>query len=326
VALAVKIPGGLSAESEAELRKRLPGEVELDLSPEPSTDCEILVAGRPDAEQLDASARLHTLIIPWAGLPPSTRELLLERPHLAVHNLHHNAAPAAELALSLLLAAAKGVVPLDRDLRRGDWTGRYESYPSLLLEGRRALILGYGAIGRRLARSCAALGMEVDAVRRRPGQVDEAGPARVHGPEALRELLPGAAALLLSLPHTEKTESVIGEAELALLPPDAVLVNISRGPVLCEKALYEALSAGSLGGAGLDVWWRYPTSEEDRNHTAPSAYAYQDLDKVVLSPHRGGAYGQKETERRRMAALAATLRAAAAGEPLPHPVDPAEGY
>nr|MBC8366021.1 hydroxyacid dehydrogenase [bacterium] len=102
--------------------------------PDPA-DYEILVAGRPTETLLDASPSLRGLIIPYAGLPTETRRMLRERPQIAVHNLHHNSGPASELALALLLAAAKRVVPLDRRLRKGDWRPRYQGHPVLLLEG-----------------------------------------------------------------------------------------------------------------------------------------------------------------------------------------------
>ena len=78
-----------------------------ELPPDPAF--EILVGGRVTEEQIAASPKLHTLIIPWAGLQSSLRDLLRRLPHLSIHNLHHNAGPAAELGLALLFAAAKSV-------------------------------------------------------------------------------------------------------------------------------------------------------------------------------------------------------------------------
>ena len=124
----------------------------------------ILVAGRPKREDILAADHLDILIIPWAGLPPETRELMREFPDVAVHNLHHNAAPVAEMALNLMLAAAKMSIPMDRSLRAHDWSHRYRPTQALLLQGGTALILGYGAIGRCLAPMCKALGMTVLAI------------------------------------------------------------------------------------------------------------------------------------------------------------------
>ena len=309
------------------LRSLLEPSISLSTGTEPRDypGFQTLVAGVPTADHLAASQALRTLIIPWSGLPTSTRTLLLDHPEIAVHNLHHNAGAAAELALALLLAAAKFVVPMDRALRAYDWSPRYRPNPSILLEGRRALILGYGCIGTRVAEMCRGFRMRVTGVRRRPGRTASGCPDPVHSPGSLPELLPGAEALVVCLPLTTSTEGMIGEAELALLPKNALLVNVGRGAVVHEKALFDALRSGRLGGAGLDVWYRYP-SEDARTDTPPSAYPFEELDNVVLSPHRAGALGMGESEFMRMEALAASLNAAARGEQVPHRVDVEEGY
>ncbi len=90
----------------------------------------------------------------------------MRHPQVAVHNLHHNAAPTAETGLALLFAAAKFIIPFDRSLRANDWTHRYQGNPSRLLYGKTALVLGFGEIGQRIARVCQALDMEVLALRR----------------------------------------------------------------------------------------------------------------------------------------------------------------
>jgi len=299
--------------------------------PDPA-DYEILVAGRPSREMLEASPRLRTLIIPWVGLPPSTRELLHDFSHVAVHNLHHNAVAAAEMAVALLLAAAKFLVPMDRALRRNDWRPRYEPNPAVRLDGRTALILGYGAIGRRVGAACRGLGMHVVGVRRHPHPAPEDG-VKVHPPEALHALLPRADALVIALPHTPETDGLLGAEELALLPPRAVLVNVARGPIVEQKALYHALREGTLHAAGLDVWYHYPSGrdagygvEEVRAHTPPADYPFHELDNVVMSPHRAGGLHTEATERDRMEHLARLLNAAARGKPMPNRVDLDLGY
>ncbi len=315
-------------EATSYLRARLSPEIRLTVGPElpEPADYQVLIAGRPQREQIEASSNLQALIVPWAGIPESTRELMLDFPQIAVHNLHHNAQPVAELAVALLLAAAKFVVPLDESMRAGDWTPRYESSPSLLLQGRTALVLGYGAIGRRVARLCRGLGMETLATRRHaslPPQRDAEG-TLVAPASALRELLPRAEALLICLPHTPETDGLLGPGELALLPPQAVLVNVARGPIVDEAALYGALRDGGLYAAGLDVWYNYPTDEKSRASTSPSNYPFHELENVVMSPHRGAA--STETEQLRMDHLAALLNAAARGETMPNRVDLEAGY
>lgn len=311
----------------AELQRRLDAGIELTTGPElpaPAT-YRILVAGRPQPQELTASPHLQALIVPWAGIPESTSKLMREFPHIGLYNLHHNALPVAEHALALLLAAAKFLVPMDRALREHDWRPRYEPNPSLLLEGKTALILGYGAIGRKLAALCRGLGMEVVAIRRqvRDGHQQPDG-IRLAPVNDLPRLLPRAGALLVCLPHTPETDGLIGEQELSLLPADAVLVNIGRGPIIDEAALYQALRDGKLYAAGLDVWYNYPPDAEARAHTPPSAYPFHQLPNVVLSPHRAG--GSTQTEQLRVIHLARLLNAAARGEPLPNRVDLEAGY
>jgi len=312
-----------------DLRHRLDAGIQLTTGPGlPSPAAyHVLVAGRPRREEVIASPHLRAVVVPWAGIPESTWQLMREFPGIAVHNLHHNALPVAEHALALLLAAAKFVVPMDRALRGHDWRPRYEPNPSLLLEGRTALILGYGAIGRKLAMMCRGLGMDVIAVRRQvpEGSRWQEDTGILLAPaEDLHTLLPRAAALLICLPHTPETTGLIGARELALLPPQAVLVNVGRGPIVDEAALYHALRDGRLCAAGLDVWYNYPQDAEARGHTAPSAYPFHELPNVVMSPHRAG--GSTGTEALRVRHLARLLNAAARGEPVPNRVDLEAGY
>jgi phosphoglycerate dehydrogenase-like enzyme len=286
----------------AHLRAELHPDIHLTLGPDLSTagEYQILVAGRPRREHLTASPNLHALITPWAGLPDETRELMLGFPHISVHNLHHNAVAAAEMAITLMLAAAKFIVPIDRTFRAHDWI-------------------------------CRGLSMKVMAIRRRLGRRSSPivgdTPDEIHPLDALHRLLPRADALIICLPHTPETDALIGEEELALLPPGAVLVNVGRGAVVDEAALYHALRNGTLYAAGLDVWYNYPAPDPDeaaRSHTPPSAYPFHELENVVMSPHRAG--GSKETAVLRMAHLATLLNAAARGETMPNRVDVQAGY
>ena len=293
--------------------------------PSASAAYEVLVTGRPRLEHLTASPNLRMLVIPYAGLPAATRDLLQDFPNLAVHNLHHNAALTAEMAITLLLAAAKHVIPYDRALRQNDWRPRYQPSQALCLDGKTALILGFGQVGQRIGRACHALGMQVLALRRRPDQPTPVEyPVQVFDPAMLHQFLPRAHALMIALPATSETEGLLGEQELALLPPAAVLVNVGRGAIVDQSALYTALASGQLGAAGLDVWYRYPHNQAGWENTPPADFPFQSLDNVVLSPHRAGA--SRETESLRMTHLADLLNAAARGDPVPNRVDVQAGY
>ena len=288
---------------------------------------EILVKGTPTREDIEASPNLRAVIIPWAGVPPETVELLREHPAITLHNLHHNDAPTAEMAIALLMAATRFLIPIDRSFRRFDWTLRYEPLPAQILDGKTALILGFGAIGQRVGRVCEALGMKVLATRRHPN----AGlrydlRAEVYPSQALPDLLPRANVLIITLPLTPHTRGLIGAEELARLPDNAIFVNVGRGEIVDEAALYDALKTGKLAAAGLDVWWNYPETKEARKHTPPSAYPFHELDNVVMTPHLAGAWGTPDSEARRIEALVNMLNAAARGEQPPNRVDLEQGY
>ncbi len=296
-------------------------------------DFSILIAGRPEQSHLAGSSKLNTLIIPWSGMPAATRELMLEFPDITVYNLHHNAAPAAETAVALMMAAAKKIIPVDRLFRAHDWTPSYQfdgltSGGPILLSGKTALILGFGAIGQHIAKACQGLGMKVLAIRKNiPAYSDSS--AELYSLQAMHHLLPRANVLFVCLPLTPDTKGLIGKEELDLLPDEAIIVNIARGPIIDEPALFKALkSAGQKGGcrrrAGLDVWYHYPKDEASRTNTPPSQYPFHELDNVVMTPHLGG--HSDATESLRIAELAAMLNKAAKGEPLPNAVDPARGY
>jgi len=313
---------------EAHLRSLLDPEVRIVLGDADDVvdERDVLVRGVPSREEVEGSPRLRALVIPWAGLPGATREILLDNPGVAVHNIHHNAAPAAELAVALLMAVAKRVVVMDRALRSADWTPRYGGDTSITLDGKTVLVLGHGAIGRRVATVCRGLGMHVIAVRRELRTDDTGGPFEVHPAASLDRLLPRATALVVTVPLTDETKGLIDARRLGLLPERAVLVNVARGPVVEERALYEALESGRLGGAGIDVWYNYPKNESERTDTLPSAFPFHELDSVVMSPHRGGSYLADDTERRRVEALAVVLNAMARGGPVPNRVDVSRGY
>lgn len=304
------------------LRAQLSASVSLTNGLTVPGETRVLIGGRPTHEQIVACPGLRAIVVPWAGVPEETRELLREFPQVTLHNLHHNAAATAEMALALLLSAAKFVVPLDQKLRANDWSPRYLPSRSIGLDGKTALIIGYGQIGQRVGRMCRALGMTVVATRRQRFESDDV--AEIHSTLDLPLLLPRAQALIITAPLTAETKGLIGEKELAVLPQSALLVNVGRGAIVDEKALYNALQNGHLAAAGLDVWYSYPTDERSRTSTPPSRYPFGELDNVVLSPHRGGDESGIDTAR--MQQLAELLNAAARGEEMPNRVDIEAGY
>ena len=320
------LPHGHSTE---ELQALLDPNIQLTSGPDIPPECQIIVTNSLNREQLQASSALRALVVPWAGVPVPTRNLVMEFPHIAVHNIHHNALPVAEMAVTLMLAASKFIVPSDRVFRADDWSPRFlQPDPALLITGKTALIIGYGAIGKHVARMCRGLGMHVNTIRRHPSTAQTANPQeeeiQQYLPDALHNLLPTTDVLLICAPLTPETRGQIGAKELSLLPPHAILINVSRAEIVDEAAFYIALKDGTLYAAGLDVWYRNPTDESDASGFAPSAYPFHDLENVVISPHRAG--HAPAAEQMRMQYLADVLNAAARGEPMPNQIDVKTGY
>ncbi len=262
--------------------------------------CDVLVSGIVTENELSMCQGLSAVVVPYAGIPDRTSQVLSRHPGIQLHSIHHNAVSTAEMAVTLMLAASKQIIPADRSMRKGDWTPRY-SPQGLIIEDSRILVLGYGAIGSRVGTICRAMGASVKGVRSRKDH-------GFHTAADLTVLLPETDILIVCLPLNDSTRGIIGKKELDLLPRGAVLVNIARGPVVDEEALFESLSSGHLGAAGIDVWYNYPDSEESRESTPPSRFDFGSINNVVMSPHRGGSFGLPGIERRRIEHLAAIIQ------------------
>lgn len=244
-------------------------------------DAEVAV-GRPPDEAIAAARKLRFIQAPWAGVDGYNLELLRSKGIVLASAKGCNARAVAEHALALMLALAKRVAEMDRTVKSGGWVPWSEETFLGELEGRTVVILGYGHIGSELARMCKCLGMRVVGVRRRAGEPDGYA-EKVVGVDRLLEVVKEADYLVVSLPLTPETRGLVGRDVLRAMKPTAYLVNVGRGAVVDEEALYEALTKGWIAGAALDVWWSYPPSPD-----APSRLGVHKLPNVVATPHKAG--------------------------------------
>jgi phosphoglycerate dehydrogenase-like enzyme len=150
------------------------------------------------------------------------------------------------------------------------------------LAGKTLGILGYGHIGQAVARRARAFDMEVRAIRRNFGASADDRFARIEGIDGVGHLLRCSDFLVITLPLTPETRGLLGEREFAAMTPTAILVNVARGEILDEDALYAALAERRIAAAALDVWYLYPTSSEP---TLPSRRAFHTLPNVLMTPH-----------------------------------------
>jgi phosphoglycerate dehydrogenase-like enzyme len=244
-------------------------------------DAEVVV-GRPPDEAVLAARRLRFIQAPWAGVDGFNLQLLRSKGVVLASAKGCNARAVAEHALALMLALAKRVVLLSEHVKAAGWVPWSEETFLDDLEGKTVVILGYGNIGQELARICKCLGMRVIGVRRRPAGHDEYA-ERVVGLSELKEVVGFADYLVVILPLTPETRGVVGRHVLKAMKPTAYLVNVGRGAVVDEEALYEALTKGWIAGAALDVWWSYPPDPR-----APSKLGVHKLPNVVATPHKAG--------------------------------------
>lgn len=304
----VHLPKTPSAPALAALERAVgDGSVSVEGPPPPTTT--VLVDGRPALETLESLPALEAVVVPFAGIPPETLQTVRARPGITLYNLHHNAATTAEKAIELLLAVAKGTLRNDARLRENDWGGRYETATGVTIAGREALVLGYGRIGARVAAVLAALGAKVRATKRIARKAFD-GEVEIYSPTALANLLPKSQVVVVCTPLTAETDGLLGPREIGMLPADAILVNIARGKVVDEEALYLALRDRKILGAGLDVWWQYGRAGAEK--APPSRFDFASLDNVVMSPHCGGSTA--ESEELRWQALAELLERVRVGK------------
>ncbi|WHX16543.1 2-hydroxyacid dehydrogenase [Streptomyces malaysiensis subsp. malaysiensis] len=254
--------------------------------------------------------RLRLVHVVGAGYDGIPLEAL--GPDVIVANTHHHGKSIAEHVLMCVLMLSRRVLTADRELRAGRW--RNVAVDSTLpfgdtLRGRRVGVIGFGETGREIGRLCQAVGLGVRAVRRDPSAPlpDDLRPDWVGGTERLPDLLADSDIVVVTVPLSPATRGLIGPAELAAMGPHSLLVNVARGPVVQEEALYEALSAGTIAGAALDVWWSGPP-------LAPSGLPFHTLPNVVMTPHNSG--HTEETFAARAVDIAANINRLAAGSPL----------
>lgn len=215
------------------------------------------------------------------------------------------AASMAEHALAMALAASKRLLVEHANLAHGTFN---QFVRNRMLAGGVCGILGFGGIGQATARLMRGIGMRVHAINRR-GHADEAVDW-IGTPGRLDELLAASDVLIVCAPLTRATMNLIGAAQLARMKPDAILVNLARGEIIDEQALYDHLRAHPAFTACIDAWWVEPV----RHGQFRMDHPFLELPNVIGSPHNSAQSGPREAGLR--AALANCRRALLGEEPL----------
>ncbi|MEN7537021.1 D-2-hydroxyacid dehydrogenase [Aurantiacibacter flavus] len=256
---------------------------------------------------LERAEKLQWLNSQFAGVDWMPLDMLAQRGVRLTNGSGLNANAVAEFAVMSMLAEARGYGDLIRAHDRKEWA----KWPSSMreLKGSRALIMGYGEIGSTIGRILEGLQVEVTPMRRsaRDGAL---------GPDQWRARLGDFDWVILAMPGTPETAGMIGSAELAAMKPEAVLVNFARADIIDQRSLADALHAGRLGGAILDL--------TDPEPIAPDHYLW-DCPNIRITMHMAGLptpQMREETARR----FLANCEAWNDGAPLEAEVDLALGY
>ena len=268
-------------------------------------------------DQFRAARSLRWIHSPAAGIGgmlfPEVRESMI----VLSNSRGMSADVIAEHVLALVLVQFRKLqLAMRRQLDRV-WSQdeMFAPPPTRTIAGAAVLIVGLGSIGAAVARRFTALGAMVTGVRKHPERDTPDFVVRAVPPTALLEQLPHADIVVIAAPHTSATKQMIGARELSAMKKDAILINVSRGKLVDESALVEALSSNMIGGAGLDVF--------DQEPLDPASPLWS-LPNVIITPHTSGFrpdHWDAATD-----LFAENLRRFDAGEPLLNVVDKDAGY
>ena len=255
--------------------------------------------------------KLRIYHVPGAGYDGIDRRCLPQT--AALCNCFGHDPAIAEYVMTALLLRHVPLPAADRDLRAGKWTYWAGAPGALRTElGSRSIgFLGFGHIGKAIAAKAKAFGMRVTVANRTPVAT---GPLvdQSFSLDRLHAFMGSADYIIASLPFLAETKSLVDAKALAAMRPDGVIVNVGRGPVIDEPALYAALKDKRIGGAIIDTWYVYPGSAEAITH--PGNLPFHELENCLLTPHMSG--WTEGTVRRRQKTMADNVQRLANGEPL----------
>ena len=258
-----------------------------------------------DGEVLAAARSLRVVARAGVGLDNVDVKAATKAGVMVVNAPQSNIVSAAELAVGLLIAAARNIVPANEALRRGEW--KRSKYAGAELYEKTAGIVGLGRIGALVAQRLAAFGMNVIAFDPfvAAGRAAQMGVRLV----SLDELLRTSDVISVHLPKTAETVGLIGTDQLATVKPSLILVNAARGGIVDEQALYAALKEGRVATAGVDVYATEPCTDSP----------LFELEQVVATPHLGAS--TDEAQEKAGVSVARSVRLALAGELVPDAVN-----
>jgi phosphoglycerate dehydrogenase-like enzyme/ribonuclease HI len=286
---------------------------------------EVIVGGELTEEDLRIAKNLKLFQIPFAGVDKVNLEIFKKFPKIMICNTHGNNHAVSEHAICLLLALAKNLVNNDRDLRKGKWHGFVTKETTIQLHGKNLGIIGLGSIGLEIAKKALSFGMNIYAIKRsfqKGEKLDKKyGLTFLGDHEQLEYVIEKSDFIIIAVPLTAKTENMINGNILKLMK-GKFIINIGRGNVINEKALYQNLKNGNLAGAAIDTWYQYPN--KSHREVIPSKYPFHELSNIIMTPHNAG-YSDRAIEENILSVYKNIVRVFYGEEPK-NKVNISEGY
>ncbi len=268
-------------------------------------DADVLITTKFDEAMAAGTPKLKLLLCPSAGTEGLDRRYL--PPGVTVQNGAGHEIPMAEYVIGALVALRQKTLQADRTLRDGRWEFGFLGPGGFVGElwGSKLGLVGFGRIGKEIVPRAVAFGMETTALTMHPEKIANPTPGLkrvgdLKSDEDVDSLCSASDAVVLCCELSDRTRGMIDARRLLLMGSSAVLINVSRGPIVDEQALYEALRDGTIAGAALDVWYDYPQRRGDR--VQPSRFPFAELDNVIMTPHCSGwTEGHRKRKLARMA-------------------------
>lgn len=262
----------------------LPDVLTSEAEKETYRQADMIVGVKYDAS-LPKPERLSLFHVPGAGYDAVNLDLMPKG--AVVCNCFGHDPAIAEYIFSAILNRHVPLLDADEKLRRGEWAYWSGSSDRLHGEicGKTIGLLGFGHIGKAVAKRAKAFEMQVSVANRSPVDVSDLVD-QSFTLDQLDNFWGTADFIVVSVPLIDATRGIVGASAFAAMKPDAVIVNVGRGPTIDEQALYDALKTRKIGGAVIDTWYAYPTS--DQRTKQPSALPFHELDNVVMTPHMSG--------------------------------------
>jgi phosphoglycerate dehydrogenase-like enzyme len=260
-------------------------EEQLRLAPE----MQIIVGREVGLEILEAAKLLRMYIFSGTGVDGLLKTYMRysRKNEVILCNTHRSSFNCAQHAVAMLLALTNQLFIHDYRMRNQETSQRNpESIP---LRNKTVGLLGYGPINKFVRDFLVGFGVRFAVLKRNWENADTQMDFKRYANDQLLEFLKDIDVLIIALPLTDETRGMIGEEELAALGGSSFLVNISRGAIIKQEALYTALKERKIAGAGLDVWYEV---KEENKYGYSHKYPFHELNNVVLSPHRANSGGQ----------------------------------